>query len=391
MPGTPRRIRIAVIYGGRSTEHAISCVSAGSVLSALDQRRYEVVAIGITPDGRWVLGSGDPAPLEIRAGVLPSVDHTGTPVALPGDPTAGGLRALGPVRTGPGSGDAGLDGAGLDEAGFDEAGFDKAGLGAVDVVFPLLHGPFGEDGTVQGLLEMAGVPYVGSGVFASAAAMDKQHMKTLLAAAQLPVAPFVVLRGGQGLTASDRQRLGLPVFVKPARGGSSIGISRVDAWDELETALKAARAVDPKVLVEAAVVGREIECGVLESLSGREPEASVPAEVTVTSSAGFYDFEAKYLSDAVRLDVPANIPGEAAARIRDLSVRAFNALDCACLARVDMFWCPDGSIVVNEVNTMPGFTPTSMFPRMWGATGLDYPALVDRLIALAVRRGTGLR
>jgi D-alanine-D-alanine ligase len=216
-------------------------------------------------------------------------------------------------------------------------------------------------------------------------------MKTLLAASGLPVAPFAVLRGGQALPESDRRRLGLPVFVKPARGGSSIGISRVDTWEELETALKAAQAVDPKVLVEAAVAGREIECGVLEGLPGHDPQASVPAEVTVASSAGFYDFEAKYLSDAVRFDVPANIPGDITAAIRDLAVRAFTALDCACLARVDMFCCPDGSLVVNEVNTMPGFTPTSMFPRMWGATGLDYPALLDRLIALALHGGTGLR
>ncbi|WP_322780625.1 D-alanine--D-alanine ligase family protein [Frankia sp. Cas4] len=374
MPGTARRIRIAVIYGGRSTEHAISCVSAGSVLAALDPRRYDVVAVGITPDGRWVLGSGDPAALQVRSGVLPSVEGTGIPVALPGDPTAGGLRSLG-----------------LGEDGLRSLGLGEDSLGEVDVVFPLLHGPFGEDGTVQGLLEMAGVPYVGSGVFASAAAMDKQHMKTLLAAAGLPVAPVVVLRGGQTITASDRQRLGLPVFVKPARGGSSIGISRVDAWDDLETALKAARAVDPKVLVEAAVAGRELECGVLEGLAGREPEASVPAEVTVTSSAGFYDFDAKYLSGAVRFDVPADIPVAVAARIREVALRAFTALDCAGLARVDVFLCPDGSIVVNEVNTMPGFTPTSMFPQMWGASGLDYRALVDRLIESAVRRGTGLR
>uniref|UniRef100_UPI0020258F0A D-alanine--D-alanine ligase family protein n=1 Tax=Frankia sp. CiP1_Cm_nod1 TaxID=2897160 RepID=UPI0020258F0A len=302
---------------------------------------------------------------------------------LPGDPTAGGLLALDQVAapTGPGS------------AGRDAAGRGPVGLGAVDVVFPLLHGPFGEDGTVQGLLEMAAVPYVGSGVFASAAAMDKQYMKILLADAGLDIGPYAVLRAGQALTADDRERLGLPVFVKPARGGSSIGISRVDAWDDLATALKAARAVDPKVLVEAAVVGREIECGVLGSLDGGGPEASLPAEVTVTTSAGsagFYDFEAKYLSDAVRFDVPADLPAEVTAAVRQIAVRAFAALDCAGLARVDVFVRPDGSIIVNEVNTMPGFTPTSMFPRMWAATGLDYPRLVDRLVALAARRGTGL-
>ncbi|SBW27743.1 D-alanine--D-alanine ligase family protein [Protofrankia symbiont of Coriaria ruscifolia] len=371
MPGSPRRIRIAVLYGGRSTEHAISCVSAGSVLRALDRQRYDVVAVGITPDGRWVLGSDDPSALAVRDDVLPAVDAAARPVALPGDPTAGGLIALDPAASG--------------------QGLDTVDLGDVDVVFPLLHGPFGEDGTVQGLLEMAAVPYVGSGVFASAAAMDKQHMKTLLTAAGLDVGPYVVLRAGQTLMAGERERLGLPVFVKPARGGSSIGISRVDAWDDLATALKAARAADPKVLVEAAVVGREIECGVLESLDGREPEASLPAEVTVTSSAGFYDFEAKYLSDAVRFDIPANLSEEVTAAVREIAVRAFDALDCAGLARVDVFVRPDGSIVVNEVNTMPGFTPTSMFPQMWGATGLEYPRLVDRLVALAIRRGTGLR
>ncbi|AEH10977.1 MULTISPECIES: D-alanine--D-alanine ligase family protein [Protofrankia] len=384
MPGSPpRRTRIAVLYGGRSTEHAISCVSAGSVLRALDRRRYDVVAVGITPDGRWVLGPDDPDALAVRDGVLPAVDATARPVVLPGDPTVGGLIALDgvAVSAGPGPADRGT------------ADLGAVGLGAVDVVFPLLHGPFGEDGTVQGLLEMAAVPYVGSGVFASAAAMDKQYMKILLAAAGLDIGPYTVLRAGQALSGDDRERLGLPVFVKPARGGSSIGISRVDAWDDLATALKAARAVDPKVLVEAAVVGREVECGVLGSLDGGGPEASLPAEVTVASSAGsagFYDFEAKYLSDAARFDVPANLPAEVTAAVRQIAVRAFVALDCAGLARVDVFVRPDGSVVVNEVNTMPGFTPTSMFPRMWAATGLDYPRLVDRLVALATRHGTGL-
>ncbi|ONH36587.1 D-alanine--D-alanine ligase family protein [Protofrankia sp. BMG5.30] len=390
MPGSPpRRTRIAVLYGGRSTEHAISCVSAGSVLRALDRRRYDVVAVGITPDGRWVLGPDDPDVLAVRDGVLPAVDATARPVVLPGDPTVGGLIALDGAAASAGPGPADRD-----TAGRGTADLGAVGLGAVDVVFPLLHGPFGEDGTVQGLLEMAAVPYVGSGVFASAAAMDKQYMKILLAAAGLDIGPYTVLRAGQDLSGDDRERLGLPVFVKPARGGSSIGISRVDAWDDLATALKAARAVDPKVLVEAAVVGREVECGVLGSLDGGGPEASLPAEVTVAlsaGSAGFYDFEAKYLSDAARFDVPANLPAEVTAAVRQIAVRAFAALDCAGLARVDVFVRPDGSVVVNEVNTMPGFTPTSMFPRMWAATGLDYPRLVDRLVALATRHGTGLR
>ncbi|HMA47036.1 MAG TPA: D-alanine--D-alanine ligase, partial [Frankiaceae bacterium] len=232
MSANGHRPRLAVLFGGRSTEHAISCVSAASVLRAVDRERYDVLAVGIARDGRWVLAPDDPAALEPRGRELPAVDAScGTAVALPGDPTAGGLVVLDPV-----------EGARV--------------LGGVDVVFPLLHGPYGEDGTVQGLLEMAGVPYVGSGVFASAAAMDKQHMKTMLVAAGLPVGPYAVLRPGRTLSAAERGRLGLPVFVKPARGGSSIGISKVRRWDELDAALAAARAADPKVLVEAAVPGR---------------------------------------------------------------------------------------------------------------------------------------
>ncbi len=352
------RIRIAVVFGGRSTEHAISCVSAGSVLAALDRERYDVVAVGITPQGRWVLAPDDPTRLAISGQELPSVKD-GQAVALPGDPTAGGLLAL-------------------------EAG--PAVLGSVDVVFPVLHGPYGEDGTIQGLLEMAAVPYVGSGVLASAAAMDKAVAKVLLREAGLPVADAVVLRA-----ASDRSgvaRLGWPVFVKPARGGSSIGISRVAGPSDLEPALRLAFAADPKVLVEAAVVGREVECGVLSGPGG--PEASVPAEVRVSGDHEFYDFDAKYLAAATELDVPADLPADVTARVREMAVQAFTALGCEGLARVDFFVAPDGRVTVNEVNTMPGFTPSSMFPRMWAASGVDYPALVDRLVASALRRGTGL-
>jgi D-alanine-D-alanine ligase len=283
----------------------------------------------------------------------------GTRVALPADPTASELIVLDPSAA-------------------------VRSLGALDVVFPLLHGPFGEDGTIQGLLDLAGVPYVGSGVFASAAGMDKQHMKTLTAAVGLPVGPYSVLRGKEVLSDADRDRLGLPVFVKPARGGSSIGISRVDAWEELDTALETARAADSKVLVEAAVVGREIECGVLGGLGGAPPEASPPGEVTVASASGFYDFDAKYVSGATSFAVPARLSAKTAARVREVALSAFDALDCAGLARVDVFVTPAGEVVLNEVNTMPGFTPMSMFPRMWEAAGLSYPALVDRLIQLAL-------
>jgi D-alanine-D-alanine ligase len=359
------RTRVAVVFGGRSTEHAISCVSAGSVLAALDRDRYDVVAVGITPEGRWVLAPDDPAQLAIAGRELPAVKD-GPAVALPGDPTVGLVA--------------------LEEPG--------ALLGAVDVVFPVLHGPYGEDGTVQGLLELAGVPYVGSGVLASAAAMDKAVAKPLLRAAGLVVADAVVVRRRRWRAdpagcAHDVAALGWPVFVKPARGGSSIGISRVTGPEGLAAAVEEALRSDPKVLVEAAVTGREVECGVLDGPDG--PEASVPAEVRVVGDHEFYDFEAKYLDSATELDVPADLPAEVAERLRSQALAAYEALDCEGLARVDFFVADDGALTVNEVNTMPGFTPTSMFPRMWAASGLDYPALVDRLLQSALRRGTGLR
>ena len=359
------RIRVAVLFGGRSTEHEISCISAASVLRAIDRERYEVIPIGITPEGRWVRARDDPSALEPKGHTLPTVTDDGPHVSLPADPTAGGLRSL------------------------DRSGA-ATGLGAVDVVFPLLHGTFGEDGTVQGLLEMAGVPYVGSGVFGSAAAMDKVHMKALLLAASLTVGPYKVVRAADELTDADRARLGLPVFVKPARSGSSVGISKVKKWGDFESAVVDASKHDPKVLVEAAVDGREVECAVLDRLGGGPPEPSVPAEILVPEQFEFYDYEAKYLSEQTRYAVPADLPADVTAAVRDVACRAFTALDCAGLARVDVFVRPDGSVLLNEVNTMPGFTPVSMFPRMWAATGVDYPQLVDRLLRLALARGTGL-
>jgi len=362
-----RKIRLAVVFGGRSTEHAISCVSAGSILSALDRDRYDVVAVGITRDGRWVLAPDDPALLALSGGELPSVKD-GPAVALPGDPTVGGLVALG-------------DGAGL--------------LRQVDVVFPVLHGPYGEDGTLQGLLELAGVPYVGSGVLASAAAMDKTVARTLLASAGLAVTPAVVVRAArwaadEAAVTREVQAVGLPVFVKPARGGSSIGISKVAELADLPRAVEDALRCDPKILVESAVVGREVECGILDDLAGR-PHASVPAEVRVVGDGEFYDFAAKYLDAATELDVPADLPPEVTDRLRTMACSAYEALDCAGLGRVDFFVGPAGELTVNEVNTMPGFTPTSMFPRMWAASGVAYPELVDRLVQAALRQGTGLR
>jgi D-alanine-D-alanine ligase len=363
---SPRKTRIALIFGGRSTEHGISCVSAGSILGALDPDEFEVVPIGITRAGQWVLASGDPAQLAITERRLPEITTgTGSAVVLPADPTGNGLMVLDPA-----------DG--------------PRALADVDVVFPALHGAYGEDGTIQGLLEMAGIPYVGANVFASAAAMDKEFTKKLAAVEGIPVGPYAVLRSGVTLSEADKERLGLPVFVKPSRAGSSYGISKVSDWADLETAVAKARQIDPKVLVEAAVDGREIECGVLEGEAGGAPEASLLAEVRIVSDHDFYDFEAKYLDDACEYDIPAGLPERVTRQVREYACRTFTALDCAGLARVDFFVTPELDVYLNEINTMPGFTPTSMFPRMWAATGLEYPKLVNRLIRTALRRGTGL-
>jgi len=354
---TGRKPRVAVVFGGRSTEHGVSCVSAGSVLAAIDRDRYDVVPVGISREGRWVLAADEPEKLAITGGQLPGVEESGAAVVLAGDPTHRGLVVQ-------------------------EPGSVPQELGEVDVVLPLLHGPYGEDGTLQGLLELAGVPYVGSGVFASAAAMDKGHMKTLLRGAGLPVGPYAVVtaRAWDSDKAAVRETvasLGFPVFVKPARAGSSVGITKVHGPGELDDAVEEARRHDLRVVVEAGVQGREIECGVLEGRDGAAPEASVPGEIVVGGGHEFYDFAAKYLPDDV------------VRQVQDLSVRAFEALACEGLARVDFFLTPTG-LVVNEVNTMPGFTPVSMFPLMWRASGLDYPALVERLVETALARHPGL-
>jgi D-alanine-D-alanine ligase len=348
---TDRKLRVAVVFGGRSSEHAISCVSAGSVLTHLDRTRFDVIPVGISPAGAWMVGTGDPAELVIHGRALPGVDGTGGPLTLPGEVLSG-----------------------------------------VDVVFPVLHGAFGEDGTIQGLLELADLPYVGSGVLASAAGMDKEFTRRLLRAEGLPVTDTVVLRGEDvTLTLEQRERLGLPVFVKPARAGSSLGITRVMDWSELSSAIATARCIDPKVLVEAAVIGREVECGVLEFPDGRVA-ASLPAEIrVVTEDTGWYDFDAKYLDNACEFDIPAKLNDDVTAELQAMAVAAFRSLDCQGLARVDFFVGPDGALTVNEINTMPGFTPISMYPRMWAVTGVEYPALLSILIGTAVARGTGLR
>ncbi|WP_243792645.1 D-alanine--D-alanine ligase family protein [Saccharopolyspora gloriosae] len=362
---TQRKTRVAVVFGGRSTEHGVSCLSAGSVLSHLDPERFDVVPVGITQEGAWVLGTSDPAELEIRDRRAPEV-APGTAVALPGDPTRRDLILVDPGRGG-------------------------EVLSEVDVVFPVLHGAFGEDGTIQGLLEMADVPYAGPGVLSSAVSMDKEYTKKLLAAEGISVGTYEVLRRDEStLDDRRRERLGLPAFVKPARAGSSLGITKITDWAQLDAAVAEARRTDPKVIIETAVVGREIECGVLEFPDGRI-EASLPAELRVTGTADWYDYESKYLDDVTEFDIPAKVGDDTIDRLRDTAVTAFRALECQGLARVDFFVTEDGELIVNEVNTMPGFTSISLYPRMWAQTGVDYPALLTTLIETAQARGTGLR
>ena len=352
MAGTAR-IRLAVLYGGRSAEHQVSVVSARSVMEALDPGRFEVVPIAITRDGAWLLPDRSPLELTASEGTLPEVEPAGRELA---------------VRP-------------------------EEGVGGVDVVFPILHGPFGEDGTVQGLFELADLPYVGSGVLASALAMDKAMAKVVLAQAGLPQGPYVVVperdwRAGPDRVAAEvAGRLAYPVFTKPARLGSSIGISKVKTPGELAAGLATAFAHDSKALVEQGIAARELECGVL---GNDAPEASVVGEVI--PSHEFYDFEAKYLDDALKLEIPAQVPDAVRAQVRELSLRAFQALDCEGFARVDFFYEEaTGRVLLNEVNTIPGFTPKSMFPMLWAASGLTYPDLVARLVDLAIERHAARR
>ncbi|MBF4160418.1 D-alanine--D-alanine ligase family protein [Nocardioides acrostichi] len=353
-----RKTRVALIFGGRSGEHSISAATAAGVMKAIDREAYDVLPIGISREGEWVLASGDGSQWQLGGASLPEITtESGTAIES--------LAEAGPV----------------------------------DVVFPLLHGPYGEDGTIQGLLELAGVPYVGAGVLASAVGMDKQYMKLVFAGHGLPVAPYVVVKPREWEQRPSRvidrvqAELVFPVFVKPARAGSSLGVTRVDDLTGLADAIEEARYHDPKVLVEQGVDGREIECAVLGGRGGAAPRASVPGEIVVDHDADvFYDFDAKYAaSSTARTEAPADLPDDVAERVRELAVEAFEAIGAEGLSRVDVFVTSAGDVILNEINTMPGFTPISMYSKMWEATGVPYTELVSELIELARERPTGLR
>lgn len=365
------RPRVLLLFGGRSSEHPISCVTAAGVLHAADRQRWDVVPVGVARSGLWSHDELDVASFRLDGDALPEVPEPEAPVSL---------RAL-------------PDGA------VELTAADGSSLGPVDVVFPLLHGPWGEDGTLQGMFESLGLPYVGCGVLASAVGMDKHFMKVAFQAAGLEVGPW------ETITARDWARdpeaalaragaLAYPLFVKPARAGSSFGITRVTEPAGLRAAVEEARRFDPKVVVEAGIVGREIECAVLDGHGAAAPRASLPGEIVVAHDEGetqFYDFESKYQdTGTTQLSCPAELPEEEIERLRALAIRAFEAVDGSGLGRCDFFFTPDGRWVVNEINTMPGFTPISMYPAMWERTGLSYDDLISELLDLALERGVGL-
>ena len=382
-----RKIRVAVIFGGQGPEHSVSCLGAGNTLGAIDRDRYEVIPIGITTDGTWVPVPDRPERLALTGGELPSVESAAAESATE-EPTTG-MAAREPA------------GAELEAP---RPGQIPAVLSDVDVVLPIIHGPFGEDGSLQGLLEMAGVKYVGAGVLASAVGIDKEYMKLIFAGRGLPVVRHVVVRErdwplpGTGEATPESKRvldaiaeLGWPLFVKPARGGSSIGTSKASDMGQLHESIELARQFDRKVLVEAAVDGVEIEVSVLEGIAGGPPDTSLPGQMMIEGEDEFYDFGTKYLDPEDRMAIPAPIPAAAAEEIRRLAAEAFEAVSCEGLARVDFFYTADGKILINEINTLPGMTPTSYFQKLWEASGLPFDQLLDRVIQTALAKRPGLR
>lgn len=364
--------RVLLLFGGRSSEHSVSCVTAAGVMQEIDKDRFEVIPVGITRAGAWTLVDQDSSDWTLSSGSLPEISVADKPVHLSND---GQRTCL-----------------------LQYSGSEITDLGPIDVVFPLLHGPFGEDGSIQGMLEMSGVSYVGSGIAASAMGMDKHFMKVVFENAGFNVGPYQVITNKQWLrnsvAALERcADLQYPLFVKPARAGSSVGITKVDDPTQLQAAIELARAEDPKVIVEQGISGREIECGVLEGHGSLESRASMPGEIAVAGNEHtFYDFEAKYVDGAAaKLSCPAVLSDEATSAIRELAVKAFDAMDAEGLSRVDFFYTADGEWIINEINTMPGFTPSSMYPQMWAKTGIGYRELINELIALACERKIGLR
>ena len=376
---------VLVLFGGQSPEHPVSIVTAVGVLNALDTDHYTPIPVGINPEGDWVLvGEHQPAdaPWSIATLINPPPTETTHTTALseelPEVPASDTPVALRKVNS-------------------HTQLIDVTGnvIANIDVVFPLLHGPNGEDGTVQGMFETLNVPYVGAGVLASAVGMDKHFMKIAFQHAGLTVGPWVTIHNADWHNNREHvlervASLDLPLFVKPARGGSSLGISRVTMLSELEAAIETAREYDTKVVVEQGILGREIECGVLDGLDGTEPQASYPGEIVVTTEDNaafqFYDFTSKYQSaDSAELSCPADLPEQATDLVRQQAVTAFKAVDAKGLSRVDFFYTDDGDLIINEINTMPGFTPISMYPQMWQRTGVEYSELIDKLLELALQ------
>lgn len=357
------KLTVALLFGGRSSEHTISCATAGGVLKAINREKYDVIPIGITRDGAFTLVEDRAEKFEMNPAAMPQVVDNGTRVHWPESVTTRELR-------------------------YTDAEGEQHSLGDVDVVFPILHGPWGEDGTLQGMLELLGLPYVGAGVLGSAVGMDKHFAKVVFAHAGIPVAPGVTVSAREWSTAPagverSAADLGWPVFVKPARAGSSVGVTRVADASELADAMAIGLAEDSRVLIEAAMVGREIECAVLGGRDGGAPRVSLAGEIVVTGRQ-FYDFDAKYLdAPGIELVCPTELTDEQSAQLRDLAARAFEAIGGTGLARADFFLTASG-FVINELNTMPGFTPISMFPKCWLASGMSYPELIDELIELGL-------
>ena len=341
--------KVAIICGGKSSEHEISCVSANGILNAIDRNKFEPILIGITKSGKWLLLPSD-SNFSIVNGALPCIPESGIEVSI----TSLGLAAGGKQL-------------------------------AIDVVFPVLHGPYGEDGTIQGLFEMIGIKYVGSGVLASAVSMDKSYAKPIFAAAGLNVAAGIVVTSKNFDLPSN---LTFPLFVKPARSGSSRGTAKVKQKSDLASAVEHAFSFDTKVIIEQAVVGKEIECAVLQS--DGQITASELGQISISSKFEFYDFQAKYLDNSMELIVPADLPAGVQSKIQQAAITAFNAAGCEGLARVDFFYSTQGEIIINEINTMPGFTPTSVYPKLIEKNGINYKELITKLITTAQNRSASI-